>query len=131
MASTRVKISAGRLSVADICSVAASNVPVNLSTSIVSTSAAASFTLELSPPSSCSLIVRRAVLVLLLHRLLRLNSSKNAIHVATVLNQKETFPAQVSTVDLPMSLAPAEVATTVNTSLILLAETVLAVGGAR
>ncbi|KAI9913729.1 hypothetical protein PsorP6_005772 [Peronosclerospora sorghi] len=131
MASTRVTIGAGRLSVADICSVAVSNVPVNLSTSIVSPSTAASFTLQLSPPSSCSLIVRRAVLVLLLHRLLRLNSSKNAIHVAKMLNQKEAFPAQVCTVDLPMSLAPAEVAIIVNPPLILLAETVLAVGGAR
>ncbi|KAF1777863.1 Histidine-tRNA ligase [Phytophthora cactorum] len=111
MASARVTIGAGRLSVDDVCSVAA------LGASLIS--------------STASPVVRRAVLVLLLHRLLCLNSLENAEHVAALLNQQDKTPAQVASVDLPVALSPAEQLAITNTPIELLAETVLAVGGAR
>ncbi|KAF4035825.1 Anticodon binding domain [Phytophthora infestans] len=134
MASTRVTIGAGRLSVVDVCSVAALGAFVSLDTSAGAPSTSSSFTLQLisSPSSSTtSLAVRRAVLVLLLHRLLRLNALVNAEYVAALLNQLDKMPVQVSSVDLPLALSPAEQLAIFNTPIELLANTVLAIGGAR
>lgn len=133
MASARVTIGADRLSVADVCSVAALKASVALDASAeAAATSAASFTLQLSSSSSAaSLPVRRAVLVLLLQRLLRLQSLENAEFVASLLNQEDKTPAQVSSIDLPVALAPAEQAAIAGTLLVLLAETTLAVGGAR
>lgn len=131
MASSRVTLNATRLSVADVCSVAALDAYVVID-DVTSTSsvAATSFTLQLSSSSS-TLIMRRAIFVFLLHRLLRLNSLENAKHVAAMLNHKDKLPTQVSDVTLPVSLSPAEQLALINTPLVLLAETVLTVGGAR
>ncbi|KAG3085144.1 Histidine--tRNA ligase, cytoplasmic [Phytophthora idaei] len=134
MASARVTIGAGRLSVDDVCSVAALGASVALDASAEASSTASSFKLQLisSPSSStASPVVRRAVLVLLLHSLLRLNSLENAEHVAALLNQQDKTPAQVASVDLPVALSLAEQLAITNTPIELLAETVLAVGGAR
>ncbi|KAK1929438.1 Histidine--tRNA ligase [Phytophthora citrophthora] len=132
MASARVTIGAGRLSVADVCSVAELHASVVLDASAEASQSAASFTLTLSSTSaSASPAVRRAVLVLLLHRLLRLHSVRNAEHLATLLNQHDKEIAQVATVDLPVALKPDELTAITRTPLELLAEVVLAVGGAR
>ncbi|KAE9032879.1 Histidine--tRNA ligase, cytoplasmic [Phytophthora rubi] len=135
MASARVTVGAGRLSVADVCSVAALKASVALDASAEATAVStASFTLQLSPSSSSSAVslpVRRAVLLLLLHRLLRLQSLENAKYVASLLNEADKTPAHVSSIDLPVALAPAQQSAISGTPLALLAETALAVGGAR
>ncbi|GMF23955.1 unnamed protein product [Phytophthora lilii] len=129
MASARVTIGAGRLSLADVCSVAALGAAVALDAAVAEPSAAAAFTLQL-PCDSASPAVRRAVLLLLLHRLLRLHSLENAAHVAALLNQPGAAPDAAS-VALPAALSPAEQTAIAGTPLQLLAETALAVGGAR
>ncbi|KAL4157700.1 hypothetical protein PRNP1_006717 [Phytophthora ramorum] len=128
MASARVTIGAGRLSVVDVCSVAALGASVVVDAAAETFSAAASFTLQLS---ASSLAVRRAVLVLLLHRLLRLRSLENAHHVAALLNQQDQTSALASSIDLPVTLSPVEHAAIAGAPLELLAETTLTVGGAR
>ncbi|KAL4130507.1 hypothetical protein PRIC2_006503 [Phytophthora ramorum] len=128
MASARVTIGAGRLSVVDVCSVAALGASVVVDAAAETSSAAASFTLQLS---ASSLAVRRAVLVLLLHRLLRLRSLENAHHVAALLNQQDQTSALASSIDLPVTLSPVEHAAIAGAPLELLAETTLTVGGAR
>jgi histidyl-tRNA synthetase len=127
MASARVTITAGRLSVADVCSVAALGASVVLDAAPAASSESAAVLLQLSPSTS-SPAVHRAVLVLLLHRLLRLHSLQNAEHVATLLNQQAV---DVAALTLPVALSPAEHTAITSAPFFLLAETTLAVGGAR
>ena len=135
MVSSRVTISAGRLSIVDVCSVAALNALVVVDDSIPSSSSAAPTTTTLQLPSSSNslstLSIRRAVFVLLLHRLIRFQSLANAKYVAMLLNQHDKIPTQVSSLELPWSLSRTEQTAINNTPFVLLAETVLAVGGAR
>uniref|UniRef100_A0AAV1VD85 Histidine--tRNA ligase, cytoplasmic n=1 Tax=Peronospora matthiolae TaxID=2874970 RepID=A0AAV1VD85_9STRA len=141
MASTRVTIGVARLAIADVCTVAALDAAVALDAPAATASAsAAPFTLHWSPlsssvssASSASLAVRRATLVLLLYRLLHLQSIENAEYVAALLNQKNETRAPVSSssIDLPVALSPAEQKVINRMPLTLLAETVLTVGGAR
>ncbi|CEG47713.1 histidine-trna ligase [Plasmopara halstedii] len=134
MTSERVVIGAGRLSVADVCTIAALGASVTLDVNLETPLAATPFTLQLvSAPSpiSDSPAVRRAVLVLLLHRLLRIGSIQNAQYVATLLNDRDKTPDQIASVNLPMSILPVEQSNITNIPLELLAEASLVVGGAR
>ncbi|KAG7398961.1 hypothetical protein PHYBOEH_010066 [Phytophthora boehmeriae] len=131
MASARVTIGAGRLSVVDICSVAALEASVVVESSSSADCSSSGVSIQVSTSTSLSLPARRAVLVLVLHRLLRLGAHGNAEFVSSLLNQKNQMPAQVDTLELPVSLSPADQATLTSVPFELLAEAALAVGGAR
>lgn len=126
-------IGASRLSVADVCSVAALGAFVTLDMKSEAFSTSPKFTMQLvSSTSSSSALptVRRAVLVLFLHRLLQAKSVENAHYVAMLLNHPGKTPAQVRYVDLPVGLSQEEQQAFTNVPIELLAETALAVGGA-
>ncbi|RLN98050.1 hypothetical protein BBJ28_00014711 [Nothophytophthora sp. Chile5] len=116
MAAVRVTLGAGKLSIADVCCVAALGAQVAVEAGSPhggSASAAApaaptaDVTLSDDEASSYALPTTRAMLTLLLHRLLRLRASAatqaNAAFVATLLNHAELTPL------VPMSAADSAV----------------------